>query len=128
MSDVYVCAQCGSPSVDYSELVGGAAKCNACEWSGTREGLAAVPMVQGVGRQETLTAMYNDFRRIFSSSAQGFIQFLVKWGYLEATQSASAVTVTDKKQAVRYINAIFLGAFKSLLELRAQCEKERIHD
>jgi len=128
-SDVmYVCSTCGSPSVEYSALVGGEASCKACGWSGSRDDLSGVPVQKGgiLDEQQTLLAMYNDFRKIFSANAKEFAQFLVKWGFVDAAQSGGHVRIVEPKQVVRYINGIFFGAFKNVLETRAQYEKERV--
>lgn len=126
---MYMCATCGSPSVDFSALVGGQGTCKVCGWSGSREELVAVPVREDgllSGDQAFLT-MYSDFRKIFSANATPFARFLVKWGFAPAVQRGMKIEIEDPKVVVRYVNAIFQGALKGVLETREALEKERIH-
>jgi len=132
MSDelMYACAECGSPSVEFSPLVGGAASCKACDWSGQREGLVAIPVQRGglVGAEQTFLAMYNDFRSIFRANAAPLTQFLVKWGFVEAVQRGRKIQVVEPKKVVRYVNAIFQGALLAVLDTREKYEKEKVSE
>ncbi len=127
-TNMYLCTTCGSPSVEYSALVGGTAHCKACGWKGSREELSVLPVQRGgiLDEQQMLSAMYNDFRRIFAANAKEFAQFLVKWGFVEAATLGGRVTVTKPENVVQYINIMFFGAFKSVIELREKMEKEAV--
>ena len=127
---MYACAECGSPSVEFSSLVGGNAECKACEWRGTREGLVAIPVQRGglAGAEQTFLAMYNDFRAIFRDTATPLTQFLVKWGFVEAVQRGRKIQVVEPKKVVRYVNAIFQGALLAVLNTREKYAKEKVSD
>lgn len=124
---VYVCMSCGSPAVEYSPLVGGEASCRACGWSGSREGLGAIPVRKDglIGGESTFTSMYNDFRKVFQASAPNSVAFLVKWGFIPAEQKGMKVEVSDKTLALKYVNGIFQGALRGLLETRDRVEREK---
>lgn len=132
MSDhlMYLCAECGSPSLEFSVLVGGDASCKACGWSGRREGLTAIPVQQDglADADQTFLVMYNDFRRVFRTVATPLVQLLVKWGFVAAVQRGERVEVVEPEKAVRYVNRMFQGALKALLEARQDYEKEKVDD
>lgn len=129
MSEMFVCSTCGSPSVEFSSLVGGAASCKACGWVGSREGLASIPVKQSglLDADQTFLAMYNDFRKIVRTMAPPLTHFLVQWGFVGAVQRRDgSVTITEPRTALRFVNAVFQGAFKSVLDTREAIEKERV--
>jgi len=126
---MFVCANCGSPSVEVSALVGGGGSCKACGWSGSREELVSIPVRRDglADGDQVFVAMYNNFRKIFSASALPLTRFLVKWGFVSAVQRGMKVEIEDPKLVVRYINALFQGALRSVLETREALEKERVN-
>lgn len=127
MKDIlYVCPMCGSASVEFSELVGGAAECKACSWKGMRDDLFGVPVALDVASAEVFMSMRNDLRRLHAESAKQYVRFLVKWGLVDAVRDERQIRITDKTQVVRYMNAIASATFKAVLEEHQQMEKERV--
>jgi hypothetical protein len=121
---LYVCSSCGSPSVEFSALVGGAASCKACHWTGPREELVGVPFENdALGGEAAFLAMYNDFRRIFAQQAVNFLRFLVKWGFVDAEERAGVVRPASPAQALKYINAIARGALQGVIQTREELER-----
>jgi hypothetical protein len=123
---MYVCPDCGSASVEFSNLVGGKARCTVCNWEGTKEQLLSVPFDNRRGSpNEVVVAMRNDLRRTFSESARGFILFLIKWGFVPAVDRYGSIEVANHKVAVRYMNAIAAASLNAIFELRQTIEKEK---
>lgn len=121
---LYVCPECGGASVVYSALAGGLARCNACEWEGSKEALLAVPAKSGSSPDEVLLAMRNDIRNAFAKNSEAFITFLVKWGFVPAIERAGKIEI-DKKLATRFVSAIAAGALSAVFEERQKVERER---
>ena len=128
MSDdiLYVCPDCGSPSLDYSLLAGGSATCTACGFSGSKERLLAIP-VELRGKEETFTAMRNDLRNTFGRAATDFGRFLIKWGFLEAKKTRTgSIKIDNPRQLARYMTIIAKETFIAILTERRKIEEERI--
>jgi hypothetical protein len=122
---LYVCPECGSPSVEYSSLAGGDATCTACKWAGSNERLLAIPG-ELRGKEETFTAMRNDLRNTFGRAATDFGRFLIKWGFLDAKRTSSGITIDDPKQLARYMTVIAKETFIAVLNERRRIEEERV--
>ena len=127
---LYLCSRCGSPSVEYSPLVGGKASCRACSWEGTIDGLSSVPVQQSglLGAEETFRSMYNDFRKFFGKNSTELVNLLAKWGFIGVVRDKDVMRAADPKQVVEYVNGMFLGAFKGMLAVREKEEKDRVND
>jgi hypothetical protein len=121
---LYVCPDCGSPSLEYSLLSGGTATCTACTWSGAKDRLLAIP-VELRGKEETFAAMRNDLRNTFGRAATDFGRFLVKWGFLDATQGKDGINV-NPRQLARYMTVIAKETFIAVLAERRKIEEERV--
>lgn len=122
---LYVCPDCGSPSLEYSLLAGGSATCTACGFIGPKERLLALP-VELRGKEETFAAMRNDLRNTFARSATDFGRFLVKWGFLDATQGKEGINI-NPRQLARYMTIIAKETFIAILAERRKIEEERIN-
>ena len=122
---LYVCPDCGSPSIDYSSLSGGSATCTACGFVGSKDKLLAIP-VELRGKEETFTAMRNDLRNTFGRAATDFGRFLIKWGFLDATQRDGKIQVDNPRQLARYMTVIAKETFIAILQERRKIEEERI--
>jgi hypothetical protein len=124
---VFVCPDCGSTLVEFSGLVGGTADCKVCPWRGTREKLVAVPFTNELGDEQTILAIRGDIRAIVKDAAPSILQVLVRWGFVEATQSKSGqVSVKNKQMVVRYMNAVAHHVFLGIIEERKKIEVERV--
>lgn len=77
---------------------------------------------------QVFITMYQDFRKIFSANALPLTRFLVKWGFVSAVQRGMKVEIEHPELVVRYVNAIFQGAFRAVLATREALEKERVRD
>lgn len=127
MSDniLYVCPECGSPSVEYSSLAGGNAECTACKWAGSKEKLLAIPG-ELRGKEEAFAAMRNDLRNTFARSATDFGRFFIKWGFLEATQTNGGIRINEPRQLARYMTIIAKESFIAVINERKKIEEERV--
>lgn len=125
MSDVvYQCPQCGSPAVEFSELVGGAAMCKACKWAGKKEDLLGTPFDHLLGTREGIGfELFNDTRRMLSSPV--FLGelggFLSRWGFIDLSGEKKKVV----RETTRYVAAIARAVLTALIEEREKIEKER---
>jgi hypothetical protein len=121
---VFQCPQCGSPAVEFSELVGGEATCNACTWVGKKEDLLGTPFDHILGTREGIGfELFNDTRRLLSSPV--FIGelggFLSRWGFIDLEEEKSVVV----KKTTRYVAAIARAVLTAVIQEREKIEKER---
>lgn len=117
-----MCPRCGSPSVDFSGLAGGAASCRGCKWNGVVEELLSVPGGSAFSDEATLTSILNDMRQLLSGQlGLPYLKFLMKWGFLNGDQNNPAGTV-DRKLYARYITAIGRAILGAVFEERARQE------
>ena len=124
-----VCPECGSNSVDFSELEGGVACCRTCKWVGTKGQLMTIPFDVRMGSPtEVMLAMQTDMRKVLSVNAKEFIRFLVKWGFVPVAKDGGALLVPDKQASVRYINAIARGCLNAIFDARQKLDKEKMND
>lgn len=128
MSEVRMCPTCGSPGVDFSTLVGGAADCRGCGWKGTTTDLLVVPSsVEGVD-EKAMSGMINEVRILLSGElGLPYLRFLLKWGFL-AGDLKNPVGTIDRKKFARYCAAIARGILTALYEERAKQEAARAAD
>ncbi len=121
-----LCPTCGGSSVTFSELVGGAAKCRACGWGGSREELLAVPVEHMYGSREgTGFTLNNDYRSIYKNDklVQDTVKFLVKWGFITAERHGNEIKI-DQKAVLRYVSAMARSGLIAIIEEREKIEKE----
>ncbi len=123
-NNLYCCPDCGSPSLEYSLLAGGTATCTACTWSGSKDRLLVIP-VEMRGKEETFAAMRNDLRNTFGRASTDLGRFLVKWGFLDATQGRDGIKV-NPRQLARYMTIIAKETFIAILAERKKIEEERV--
>ena len=125
MSEVKMCPQCGSPGVDFSTLVGGAADCRGCGWKGTTTDLLVVPSNTDAVDEKAMAGMINEVRNLLSGEL-GFpyLKFLLRWGFLAGDVNNPAGTI-DRKKFARYCAAIARGILPALYEERAKQEAAR---
>lgn len=125
-SALYTCPECGSASVEYSELVAGQAKCLTCSWSGRKEDLLVVPLQDGAGTpEEVIMAMRGDLRLIFARSAAEFARFLVKWGFVRSKPKKGKDGLEiNQKELMRYLNAMASGAMMAVFQERQKLEEK----
>lgn len=123
---VRFCPQCGSPSVDFSSLVGGDAKCRACDWAGVREKLLLVPINHAfVNGEEALVNMMSALRRHLSGElGVPYLKFLLEWGFIQADLQNIAGTL-DRKIFSRYLAVIARAIMVALLEEREKIALEK---
>jgi len=122
---VYFCPECGSASLDLSEIIGGLSRCKACAWEGHNSQLVATPIPAELeGDERTFMEMIADLRKLLGYNAKEYGSFLVKYGFAELKQSRKGV-VLNPKQMARYMSAIGRAMLLSLIEERSAMEKER---
>jgi len=125
---MYICPECGGASVDFSGLVGGVAECRVCEWVGTRDRLLSVPFDNSMGSpREVMLAMRNDLRITYAKAADGFLRFLIKWGFVPAVDRDGKIEVIDRKLVVRYMNAVSKASLNAVFEERQKVEREMLN-
>jgi hypothetical protein len=117
----YFCPECGSPSLDISVLAGGKSTCKSCEWVGTNEDLAALPIQHDFDSKDDITmSLVNDLRKIYAGDYCIPIgRFLMKWGFLSSP--------IDTKLFAKYLTAVAQGTFRAIVETRERIERET-HD
>ncbi len=122
---VRFCPQCGSPSVDFSQLVGSVAQCRACDWQGRSDSLLIVPLKHDfVNGEEALVRMMGDLRSLLAGEVGvPYLRFLLKWGFVKADQQNIAGTL-DRKMFSRYLAVIGQAIIKALLEERVKIDLE----
>ena len=121
---VYQCPGCGSPAVEFSNLVGGSARCNACRWEGVREDLLGTPFEHVLGTPEGIGfELLNDTRRLLSSPL--FLGelggFLSRWGFIDLSLPKAVLV----KTVTRYVSAIARAVLTAVIQERETIEKER---
>lgn len=119
--NMYVCPDCGSALVEYSTLVGGEARCGACEWQGPSSELLAVA-VHG-NEDQVFQAIRTDLRSIFAKTASEWALFLGKWGFVPQTGGRLDTAVLTK-----YLTHIAGGVLEAIFRLRQELEKERVRN
>ena len=118
-SIAYFCAECGSPSVEFSVIAGGNATCKACGWCGPREKLAAHAFSHDHGSdQQTLVACLNELRAVMGDAAAKYAVYLRKLGFWDGS---------NPKQLARLLAAMTQASFKALVETKQEMEKERVN-
>ncbi len=125
MSDVvYQCPQCGSPAVEYGELVNSSASCRACKWVGLREQLLATPFEHMLGTRDGIGfELFNDVRRLLTNSPAFLVSlggFLARWGFVDLTRPQNEVVRTT----TRYVAAIASALLRAVIEERNKIEEE----
>lgn len=123
---IRLCPTCGASSVDFSALVGGAARCRACSWAGSAEDLLLVPIQHMYGTREGAGfALVNEYRRLFNNQefVQSLLSFLTKWGFISATRDGAKINI-NRAQALRYMAAIARAGLIAVVEEREKIEKE----
>ncbi len=121
---VKFCPQCGSASVDYSELAGGSADCRGCLWKGNADELLVVPIQHdfAMGKESIIAEMMQNVRGMLSGElGLPWLRFLLKWGFVAGDINDPANTV-DRKQFSRYLAAIGRGCVAAVLEERERQE------
>ena len=115
------CPSCGSPLVEYSNLVGGGASCGACDWKGDTNQLLVSPFQHEFGSDEgAVSAFATDFRNTLARSAAADLgRLLVRWGFVSATSVEG-----QKQQLTRLLTAMAKGAVRAVIEERAEIVKE----
>ena len=118
---VYLCPECGSPSVDYPYTMGTVAECQACGWMGKQSQLLVTPLVHVEGSKENLAAKLSGDMRliIIKHFAKPYGDFLMKWGFV--TQET-----LNKETMGRYVAASALAVLKATIAERQKIEKEKV--
>jgi hypothetical protein len=117
---VYLCPECGSPSLEYPYETGLVATCLACGWSGKQDQMLVTPIVHQEGSVDNMVSrLINDLRRILSNPAFGvpFGKFLMKWGFIDKKPNTKILG--------RYFASCAVGIVTALIKERQKIEKER---
>jgi hypothetical protein len=113
--------------VDFSALVGGAASCRGCQWSGTAAELLLVPIQHdfAFGSESIITEMMADVRR-FMSGGLGieWLKFLLRWGFIEG-DIKNTVNTVDRKKFSRYLAAIGHATLTAIVAERSRQAEEK---
>lgn len=128
-SDIYMCAHCGSVSVELPTFAGGIAKCKGCGWEGSSQELAVQSFQHAHGSDEEVwTKFLREFRLILAREfSRPLTKLLYRWGFV-GTAERNGEAVVDPKQVSRYLTAIFLAAARAIVDTREALEKERIEE
>lgn len=116
----YFCPECASPSLSFSELVGGDASCRVCNWKGLRTDLLEKPFQQDVGNPEQLVASFERDLRVHLAKDIGIAlaKLLDRWGFLYGDADNQKVLLG------RYLRRMARATVLAILEERALIEKE----
>lgn len=128
-ADIYLCAQCGSLSLELPALIDGIAKCKGCGWEGpTRELVVQSFQHTHGGDEELIRTFMREYRLLLAKELSApLAKMLYRWGFIgEAERDGEKVV--DPKQLSRYLTAIFQSSTKSIIETREVLEKERVND
>lgn len=128
MKELYLCPVCGSPSVEFSVLVGGNASCKACDWKGSKDELLSTPVHSEAGDQErVLLAIQSDLRSIFGRTATDWARFLVKWGFVSHEKVPSSPTPEiNRKELASYLTVMGQAVLRAVFDHRASLEEARV--
>ena len=122
----YFCPECGSASIEYSELVGSLATCKVCDWTGPQEKLVAYQFHHDFADgTEALRCMMNEMRHIYAAASKMFGEFLLKWGFLDYKQTNKGLEI-NTKQLARFMAAAAQSTLKAIVAERQKIEKERV--
>lgn len=116
---VFFCPACGGPSIETSELAGGAASCQTCDWRGSREDLMKVPLEHSFSSQEEMLTRFitQVASTIAKTSAVELGRVLLQWGFLDEKNI--------QKELQSYIRNIAVSAARSVVETRQHLEMAR---
>jgi hypothetical protein len=119
----YLCPECGSPSVDFGELVGSEASCRICSWKGARERLISAPFTHLQGDRTGIAfELFNDLRRLLGDKAfmVSLVRFLTRWGFVSQNSDQKDLV----RRIARYGSACARGMLKAIIEEREALERE----
>ena len=122
MSDIKVCASCGSPAVTFTVLLGGDAECRACSWHGKNTDLLTIPGgPDEVARQRIVYKMALELKSAYMESAAPFMRVLNRFGFF--------TNPNDNKlsgaEGARYLQAMGSAAVGAIMRVREEIEKEK---
>ena len=115
----YFCPKCQSPLVTFSNLSGGDASCQACNWKGPNNELLGYQFESGFSNaDEVVAAFAKDIKLLLAREGVGLKigQLIIKWGF---------VTSIDVPTLSRYVAAVAKGMALAVLEERRAIEKEK---
>ena len=83
-ADIYLCAECGSLSLDLPSLIDGTAKCRGCGWEGPTRDLVCQSFQHTQGSDEELIrAFMREFRLSLAKDySRSLGTLLYRWGFL----------------------------------------------
>ena len=126
-ADIYLCAHCGSLSLDLPALIGGTAKCKGCGWEGPTSNLVCQSFrhTQG-GDEELIRTFMRELRMVMAKDfSQPLGTLLYKWGFLSEAEK-DGQKVVSPEELKKYLTAIFHASTSAIIETREVIEKERI--
>lgn len=126
----YFCPSCGSPTLESEHMVGAIlapdastpVSCRACKWTGTRQELAAVPILhEFTGSEEMVRQMVLDLRRVLVKTfTPTFGPFLLKWGFLDQP--------VRTEQLGRYTVAVVSAVMRAVIAEKDREMQEKFSD
>jgi|HigsolmetaAR201D_1030396.scaffolds.fasta_scaffold31107_2 hypothetical protein len=114
--NAYFCPECGSPAIERSALVGGAASCKTCSWQGKNEDLHEVPFEHDFPSPEAIAERFAaEFSGLIAKNlAQPIGSMLLKWGFMTMERMPQELGL--------YMRAIATASAKAVLEVRQGLE------
>jgi len=119
----YFCPTCGSSAIEASTLVGGAASCSSCQWSGLTTDLVVHVFKHDLGTSDDVVkAFAQEFKGLIGKHmATPLAALLHKWGFFVSNPPKS-------EELTRYAVAMAKASIIAILEVRREMEKERVRD
>jgi len=119
---VLFCPRCVSAAIDASLLIGGAASCRSCGWSGKKEECLHKEINhQFASRDEILREFSRDVQLLVAQfGAVPIGRMLRKWGFLVDGPDGKP----DTQVLARYVRAIARGIANEIVKEREAVERE----
>ena len=110
------CPECGSASVEYSTLSGGAASCKKCEWKGVKEELLVSVLSHDFSDPNQLITLFaRDLRNMMGKVlANPLVELLAKWGFFTDPKNLQLTM----KESTLYIQTAARAMAVSLMQTR----------
>lgn len=126
-ADIYLCATCGSLSLELPALIDGIATCNGCGWKGPTRDLVVQSFQHTQGGDEELVRTF--MREFRLTLARDFSRplgvLLYKWGFLGESEQ-DGQKVVNPEHLKKYLTGVFHAGTRAIIETRAELEKERV--
>lgn len=128
-SDIYLCGDCGSLSLELPALINGTAKCRGCGWQGpTRDLIVQTFQHTQGGDDELIRTFMREFRITLAKDfSLPFGKLLYRWGFLGETETEQG-KIVNPIHLKKYLTAVFQSSMKAIIDTREKIEKERVNE